>query len=50
MLAGSSTAILSTTVTSTLGSSNPVSSTNKFLIGLFDHFCQEYIFTCLPNN
>ena len=46
----SSTAILSTTVTSTLGSSNPVSSTNKFLIGLFDHFCQEYIFTCLPNN
>ena len=29
----------STAVSSTLGSSNPVLSTIKFLIGLFDHFC-----------
>ena len=38
----SSTAILSTAVSSTFGSSNPVLCTIKFLISLFDKFGSEY--------
>ena len=36
------TAISSSANSSTLGSSNPVSSTIKFLISLFHQFCSEY--------
>ena len=39
---GLSTAVSSTAVSSTLGSFNPVSSTIKFLVCLFDQFCLEY--------
>ena len=44
---GSSTAILSTYISSTLGSSKPVLSTIKLIL------CKKYkniILTCLPNN
>ena len=44
---GSSAAISSIAVSSTLGSSNPVSSTTMFLIGLFDHLFRIPCYTML---
>ena len=45
---GSSTAISFTAVLCTLGSSNPVSSTIKFLDSMQNY--KNNTFTCLPNN